>query len=79
MRVDAKPGYVDGEGLNINVVYSGVVKLIENQNLQEHVGGLRIVGELGTELPKRFFDQLILLVECFTFLSYEFDRRGRQQ
>jgi len=76
--VDADPGYAASKGLNIDVVYPRVVELIENHDLQEHVSGFGVVGELGSELPQRLLDQFVLQVKRITFCLYKFDSDGGQ-
>ena len=48
-RVDAKLGYVLGERLHVDAVYSRAVELIENHDLQEYMGGFRVAGKLRKE------------------------------
>jgi hypothetical protein len=78
-RADAQPCDVASKGFNVNIVDSGVVELIEYQNLQEDVGNLGVVGKLSPEQAECFLSQLILLIECVTFCSYEFNSGGRKQ
>lgn len=78
--VNAKLGYMASKRLDINIANPRAVKLVEHQNLQEHLRELCVSREMSTELPKCFLGQLRrpVLIEFVAPCSYEFDSRGSE-